>query len=110
MSNKTKDEDRIQISHGTRYAYTVHMCRCVDCKRANAEYQNTRKHASAWKGNPDVFIRRTESVYEFETVYGKVTVTPEDVLEAIRNNIPTIKREAVRAALNRLQTQTSLTE
>ena len=32
-----------EIIHGSRYTYKYYVCRCALCKKANAEYQKTRR-------------------------------------------------------------------
>jgi hypothetical protein len=41
-------------AHGTRAKYVVEKCRCVECRRANTDYQTAREKRKAYEAWGDV--------------------------------------------------------
>jgi hypothetical protein len=52
----------VDMSHGTRTAYTHNGCRCDACRKANAAYHRRRRHERA-QNIPDDIAHGTRSTY-----------------------------------------------
>ena len=67
-----------ELRHGHRTTYIKHLCRCVDCKKANSEYLKKYRR----KGTP-------ETQYEYQKV-------ARGALDWVINNRPDIYKQLTR--------------